>query len=102
MTARRRLPNRRPSKTTTYQKDGHVFQLVGGFYPDGAVGELFLNAGKTNSTLDALTSDAAICMSLALQFGCPLDVLRHAVKRDGAGRAASFIGEAVDRLAVLA
>ena len=98
MTARRRLPNRRPSKTTTYQKDGHVFQLVGGFYPDGTVGEAFLNAGKTNSTLDALASDAAILVSLALQFGCTIDVLRHAVKRDGTGRAASFIGEALDRL----
>jgi len=65
---------------------------------DGSIGEAFLNTGKTNSSLDALSSDAAILLSIALQFGCPLDELRHAIKRDGKGRAASFIGEALDRL----
>ena len=98
MSMRRRLPNRRRSETVEYDRDGNHFRLAAGYHPDGTIGEAFLNAGKTNSTLDALTSDAAICMSLALQFGCPLDELRHAVKRDGTGRAASLIGEALDRL----
>jgi len=98
MTARRRPPNRRPSKTTEYERDGLHFRLAAGYHPDGEIGEVFLNAGKTNSTLDALASDAAILASFALQFGCPLDELRHVVKRDGTGRAASFIGEALDRL----
>jgi hypothetical protein len=98
MSERRRLPHRRRSETIEYERDGNRFRLVAGYHPDGIVGEAFLNAGKTNSTLDALTSDAAICISLALQFGCPLEELRHAVKRDGTGRAASLIGEALDRL----
>src|SRR5712671_263278 len=97
MNQRRRLPNRRLSKTTIYERDGLHFRLAAGYHPDGEIGEVFLNAGKTNSTLDALASDAAILASLALQFGCALDELRHAVKRDGTGRAASFIGEALDR-----
>ncbi len=33
---------------------------------------------------------------LALQFGCPLDVIAHALKRDGEGIAASPIGQALD------
>lgn len=99
MTQRRYLTNRRRLVTIEYERDGNHFRLAAGYYPGGEIGELFLNAGKTNSTLDALTSDAAICLSLALQFGCPLDQLRHAVKRDGdTGRASSFIGEALDRL----
>jgi hypothetical protein len=56
---------------------------------------------KTNSALDVLVSDAAILASLALQYGCPLSVLQRAVKRDSQGRAASPVGEALDRLAVL-
>ena len=98
MSQRKRLPSRRLCKTVAFENDGHGFRLAAGFYHDGTVGEVFLNAEKTNSTLDALASDAAILVSLALQFGCTLDELRHAVKRDGKGRAASFIGEALDRL----
>lgn len=98
MTNRQRLPNRRLSKTVTYERDGHHFRVAAGFYRAGEIGEVFMNAGKTNSTLDGLTSDAAILISFALQHGCTLDELRHAIKRDGTGRAASLIGEALDRL----
>jgi hypothetical protein len=98
MTARRKLPHRRRSETIEYEKDGNRFRLAAGYYPDGAIGELFLNVGKTSSALDVLVSDAAILTSLALQYGCPLDVLQHAVKRDSQGRAASPVGEALDRL----
>ena len=51
-------------------------------YPDGRLGEIFLNADRANSLLDFLMSDAAILASLALQHGCPLDEIRHALKRD--------------------
>jgi hypothetical protein len=101
MTARRRLPNRRPSRTAEYERDGNHFRLAAGYYPDGEIGEVFMNAGRTNSSLDAIISDAAILASLALQFGCPLSVLQHAVKRNSQGLAASPVGEALDRLAVL-
>jgi hypothetical protein len=36
--------------------------------------------------------------SLALQFGCPLETIKHALKRDGQGTAASPIGAALDRV----
>jgi hypothetical protein len=46
-----------------------------------------------------LMHDAAIITSLALQFGCPLETIRHALKRDGHhGIAASPIGAALDRI----
>jgi ribonucleoside-diphosphate reductase alpha chain len=67
-----------------------------GLYPDGRPGEIFLNAGHANSLLDVMAHDAAILASIALQFGCPLDTIRHAIKRDSSGTAASPIGAALD------
>src|SRR5258705_13576730 len=95
---RRTLPNRRRAETIAFERDGASFVMTAGFYPDGRLGEVFLNADRANSLLDFLMSDAAILTSLALQHGCPLDEIRHALKRDARGVAASPIGAAVDRI----
>jgi hypothetical protein len=96
--ARNRLPNRRPAETFAFERDRSRYEMTVGFYPDGRVGEIFLNADRADSLLDVLTSDAAIIASIALQFGCPLDAIRHALKRDGRGTAASPIGAAMDMI----
>ena len=93
-----RLPNKRPAVTTTFQRDGARFEMTVGYYPDGRVGEVFLNADRANSLLDFLMSDAAILASLALQYGAPLDEIMHALKRDTRGVAASPIGAALDQI----
>jgi hypothetical protein len=85
--------------STTFERDGARFEITAGFYPDGRVGEIFLNADRANSLLDFLMSDAAILASLALQYGAPLDEIRHALKRDSRGDSASPIGAALDRIA---
>jgi hypothetical protein len=95
---RRRLPNRRASVTFAFERDNLHYQATVGFFPDGKVGEIFLGADRANSLLDALAHDAAIVLSLALQFGCPLEAITHALKRDGDGTAASPIGAALDRI----
>jgi hypothetical protein len=94
--ARKRLPNRRCSETLAFERDGSHYQLTVGFYPDGLPGEIFLNHDRSDSLLDVLTSDAAILASLALQHGCTLETITHALKRDGQGTAASPIGAALD------
>jgi ribonucleoside-diphosphate reductase alpha chain len=96
--ARDRLPNRRSAISTSFQRDGVRFEMTAGFYPDGRLGEVFLNADRANSLLDFLMSDAAILASLALQYGAPLDEIRHALKRDVRGEAASPIGTALDKI----
>jgi hypothetical protein len=96
--ARNRLPNRRAAISTSFERDGARFEMTAGFYPDGRVGEVFVNADRANSLLDFLMSDAAILASLALQYGAPLDEIRHALKRDIRGDAASPIGAALDRI----
>jgi hypothetical protein len=95
---RDRLPNRRPAETLAFERDGARFEMTAGYYPDGRLGEIFLRANRANSLLDFLMSDAAILASLALQFGCPLDAITHALKRDARGIAASPIGAALDKI----
>jgi hypothetical protein len=93
---RDRLPPRRASQNIGFERDNLKYQMTVGHYPDGRVGEVFLNAEHSNSLLDALAHDAAILASLALQFGCPLKTIAHALKRNTAGKASSPIGVAID------
>jgi hypothetical protein len=94
--ARNRLPNRRPSETIAFERNGSHYCMTIGYFPDGRPGELFLNVDRSDSLLDVLVSDAAILASLAMQFGCPLETIAHALKRNSHGVAASPIGAALD------
>jgi hypothetical protein len=40
-----------------------------------------------------------VAASLALQYGCPAEVLRRAVARDSQGNASGPLGAALDRIA---
>jgi hypothetical protein len=95
---RERLPNKRACETIAFEQDGSKYQMTVGFYPDGRPGEIFLNHDRSDSLLDVLTSDAAILASLALQHGCTLETIAHALKRDSRGMASSPIGAAVDQI----
>jgi hypothetical protein len=95
---RRRLENRRRSETVAFERDGSWYRLSIGYFPDGSVGEIFLNADRGDSLLDVLASDAAILTSLALQHGCSLETITHALKRDARGVVSSPIGAALDRI----
>src|ERR1700676_2421929 len=88
---RDRLPNRRPAITFGFERDGSQYQATVGYFPDGRIGEIFLNDDRAESLLDVLTHDAAILASLALQHGCSLETIAHALKRDAQGVAASPI-----------
>lgn len=98
---RQRLPNRRRSETIVFEAGGHPFRLTVGYYPNGEVGEVFVNTLRGSSALDFFVCDAAILASLALQQGTTLDELRHALKHDSNGVAVSPVGAALDKLAAL-
>jgi len=46
-----------------------------------------------------MASDSAVLCSLLLQYGVPIDVIRHALMRDGNGRASGPLGVVLDLLA---
>ncbi len=98
MNDRTRLPNRRLNETQEFNRDGINIKMTVGFKPAGEIGEIFLNADRTNSMLDVLMSDVAIIASIALQHGVPLDQITRALKRDKFGIASSPIGAALDRI----
>ncbi len=79
--ARRRLPNRRPSETRTLEVAGQVFDVTVGFGDDGQPGEVFMAAGKEGSQLNAMLADAAVVVSVALQYGVPALALAKSVGR---------------------
>lgn len=110
MTARHRLANRRALETFAIEHEGQRYKIGLGREVVcieraqlGPVTEVFVNAQQVNSAADVLASDGAILMSMLLQYGCPIDVIRHAMKRnpDGSpssplGRAAALINQAAE------
>lgn len=79
------LPYRRDGETVKFELLGHKW--FGNFsrYESGEVAEIFLSTAKTGDMLRNMTRDGAIAASLALQYGCPVEVLRDALGRDNAG-----------------
>ena len=98
---RRTLPQRRAAETSNLRFWNQSFSVTIGFYVDGTPGEVFIDGGKTGQDIQSTARDAAVVLSLALQHGTPIEAIRHAVTRNGAGEAASILGATVDCLATV-
>ena len=70
---RERLPKRRDSRTTSFAIGGAEGYLTAGTYDDGRLGEVFLKFGKQGSTLAGVMDAFSIAISVALQYGVPLE-----------------------------
>ena len=70
---RRRLPKSRPSRTTSFSVAGAEGYMTAGAYEDGSLGEVFLKLGKQGSTLAGVMDAFSIAISIALQYGVPLE-----------------------------
>ena len=70
---RRRLPKKRPSETTSFSVGGAEGYITAGSYPDDGLGEVFLKLGKQGSTLAGVMDAFSIAISIALQYGVPLE-----------------------------
>lgn len=98
MPHREALPGRRSCENLKIEANGVFMIMTVGYYPDGRPGEVFVSDIKSGVTADAISRDAAVMLSLALQHGIELDVMAKAVTRDGAGKASSFMGALIDQL----
>ncbi len=96
MSARSRLPNRRPSETFALDCNGLSYLATISRFQDGRLAEIFISNAKAGSHSDAAAKDAAVVASIALQHGVSVDVIRHALLRDAHGRASSPLGAALD------
>jgi ribonucleoside-diphosphate reductase alpha chain len=74
--ARRKMPRERQSLTHKFSIGGHDGYITAGMYEDGTVGEIFLtDIGKEGSTLRGMMNSFATAISIALQYGVPLETL---------------------------
>ncbi len=84
MTAlRQRLQDRRPHWLYRFECDGQSYTGGIGWFDDGRIAEIFINGSKVGTAVETNAQDAAIVASLALQHGCPIDTIRHALIRTG-------------------
>jgi ribonucleoside-diphosphate reductase alpha chain len=72
---RRRLPDERRSITHKFSVAGHEGYITVGMYEDGTPGEIFLTMAKEGSVISGLMDAFATAISLALQYGVPLEKL---------------------------
>lgn len=67
------LPNRRHGYTQKVVVGGHKLYLRTGEYPDGRLGEIFLDMHREGAAFRSLMNCFAIAVSLGLQYGVPLE-----------------------------
>jgi ribonucleoside-diphosphate reductase alpha chain len=72
---RHKLPDERRAITHKFDIQGHEGYITVGIYEDGTPGEIFLVMSKEGSTISGLMDAFATSISLALQYGVPLEVL---------------------------
>ncbi|MEA2410459.1 MAG: ribonucleoside-diphosphate reductase alpha chain, partial [Thermoleophilaceae bacterium] len=73
---RRKMPKTRSSLTHKFAIAGHEGYITAGMYEDGTLGEMFLtDVGKEGSTLRGMMNAFATSVSIALQYGVPLETL---------------------------
>jgi len=73
LATRKRLPARRDGFTQEARLGGHKLYLRTGQYKDGSLGEIFIDMAKEGAAFRSMTNAFAISVSLALQYGVPLD-----------------------------
>ena len=94
------LPNRRGGENFDFLHKGHRY-YASVRYPTRlslVPSEIFLNSAKIDSDQDMAARDAAVVISVALQYGVPLAELANALGRDPDGAASSPIGHLLDIL----
>jgi ribonucleoside-diphosphate reductase alpha chain len=67
------LPERREGWTQEARVAGHKVYLRTGEYPDGTLGEVFIDIAKEGATLKGVLGCFAIAVSKGLQYGVPLE-----------------------------
>ncbi|MDE3179471.1 MAG: hypothetical protein KGM47_07390 [Acidobacteriota bacterium] len=73
--SRHRLPDERQAIVHHFSVGGHEGYLMIGLYENGQPGEIFIRMAKAASTIAGMMDSFGIAVSLALQYGVPLEIL---------------------------
>jgi hypothetical protein len=95
---RRLLPQRRAATSLSLHFGSVDYVVTLGHFEDGSPAEVFIDGAKAGSDIQAMSRDAAILISLALQFGCPIETLRRAITRNSDGTPQSIVGAVLDTM----
>ena len=70
---RKRLPKKRSGQTVSFAVGGAEGYVTAGNYPDDGLGEIFVKMSKQGSTLSGVMDAFSMAISIALQYGVPLE-----------------------------
>ncbi|MEV0644331.1 vitamin B12-dependent ribonucleotide reductase [Phytomonospora sp. NPDC050363] len=70
---RKRLPKKRLGETVSFSVGGAEGYLTASSYPDNGLGEVFFKMSKQGSTLAGIMDAFSVAISIALQYGVPLE-----------------------------
>ena len=97
---RERLPDRREHAHINFTTaDGFKCTAGLGYFEDGRLAEIFLNAEKIGTAIQTAARDSVVVSCLALQHGVPPETIRRALTRNGNGEASGPLGMLLDLLA---
>lgn len=89
---RTRLDDRRYCETWNSIYEGIPFSVSYGRDKDGQIKEVFINAAKIGSQIEAMMNDMATAVSIALQTGNTPSDLYKSMRRNPNGQPASMLG----------
>ena len=92
------LPHRRDCWRFPIEFNGQHFTVQISLFDDGRPAETFVTGLKSGSDVQHLSRDGAILLSLALQYGAPVDVVRKSLARDEQENPSSLIGAIADAI----
>jgi hypothetical protein len=76
---RDRLPDRRMAETFAFEHQGVRYICTIGKYPDGRLGEIFIDGSKVGSAVGLHAHDAAVLASMLLQHGVDPAAVRRSI-----------------------
>jgi hypothetical protein len=77
---RHKLNNRRPTISRVLETETDTYHVSFGLdLSDMTIREVFIGGSKIGSDMERLLDDASVVLSLALQYGLPLDQLLHSL-----------------------
>ena len=96
LSKRQKLKNRRLNVTTCLETSSGKYHVSFGIEPEtGRIGEIFIRGSKIGSDMDILLDDATVVLSLALQYGVPLDQLIHSLHTGREEGGTSVLAQAI-------